>query len=59
MTTLKVDENDGCMMGTLLPPPPDWVPPTIAESLEHGFDGEADRALCDDGLRGRLVHSFR
>ena len=42
MTTLMVDVDDGCMMGTLLPPPPGFVPPTIAESLEHGFDGQAD-----------------
>jgi hypothetical protein len=36
--TIMVDEDGGCMMGTLLPPPPGWVPPTIAESLAHGFD---------------------
>ncbi len=41
MTMLMVDENDGCMMGTMLPPPPGFVPPTIAESLAHGFDGQA------------------
>jgi hypothetical protein len=39
MTTLMIDPDDGgCMAGTRLPPPPDFVPPTIAESLARGFD---------------------
>jgi len=42
MTILMIDPDDGCMMGTKLPPPPGFVPPTIAESLAHGFEGEAD-----------------
>jgi len=54
MTTFMVDENDGCMMGAKLPPPPGWVPPTIAESLAHGFDGEAD--FYD--LHGRPIALF-
>ena len=54
MTMLMVDENDGCMMGTTLPPPPGWVPPTIAESLAHGFDGQADFFV----LHGRPIALF-
>ena len=41
MTTLMVDVDDGCMMGTMLPPPPGFVQRPIAESLEDGFDGQA------------------
>ncbi len=40
MTTLMMDCNDGCMMGTQLPPPPDFVPPTIAENLADGFEAQ-------------------
>ncbi len=54
MTTLMIDENDGCMMGTMLPPPPRFVPPTIAESFEHGFDGQA----CFYVLNGRPIALF-
>jgi len=42
MTILMVDPDGGCMMGTRLPPPPDFVPPTIAESLARGFKGEPE-----------------
>jgi hypothetical protein len=42
------------MMGTRLPPPPGWVPPPIAESLERGFDGEAVFYVLD----GRPIALF-
>ena len=48
MTTIIVDEDGGCMMGTLLPPPPGFVPPTIEKLLQNGFeDGWAEFYLCD------------
>jgi len=42
MTYLMIDDDGGCMTGTRVPPPPDFRPPTIAESLARGFEGEAD-----------------
>lgn len=54
MTTIIVDEDGGCMIGTLLPPPPGFVPPTIAKSLADGFDGQADFYICD----GRPIAVF-
>ena len=47
MTTLMTDPDDGCMMGTVLPPPPGFIPPTIAESLARGFDDETSFWVCD------------
>jgi hypothetical protein len=43
-----IDPDDGgCMAGTPLPPPPDFVPPTIAESLARGFDEQtAFYSMC-------------
>ena len=38
--SIFVDEDGGCMMGTLLPPPPGFVPPTIAKSLQDEFGEE-------------------
>jgi hypothetical protein len=54
MTTIVYDVDDGCMMGTRLPPPPGWVPPPIAESLERGFDGQA----CFYVMDGRPIALF-
>jgi hypothetical protein len=34
--------DDGCMMGTQLPPPPGFTPSTIAESLADGFESGAE-----------------
>jgi len=51
MTHLIFDDDDGCMMGTRLPPPPDFKPPTIAESLARGFEDGAE--FYD--LRGKPV----
>lgn len=49
MTTLMIDPDDaGCMTGMRLPPPPDFIPPTIAESLARGFDNETDFYVIDE-----------
>jgi hypothetical protein len=50
MPTIMVDDADGCMMGVRLPPPPDFVPPTIAESLARGFDRQAEFYVCEGKL---------
>jgi hypothetical protein len=47
MTTIVYDVDDGCMMGTRLPPP-------IAGSLERGFDGRAVFYVLD----GRPIALF-
>lgn len=47
MTTIVVDEDGGCMMGTMLPPPPGFVPPTIAQTLERGFEDQTCFYICN------------
>jgi hypothetical protein len=43
MNLLMIDPDDkGVMTGTMLPPPPGWVPPTIEESLARGFEKGAE-----------------
>lgn len=48
MTLLMIDPDDGCMMGTRLPPLPDFIPPTIAKGLADGFGTEADFYIVDE-----------
>ena len=52
--SIFVDEDGGCMMGTRLPPPPGFVPPTIAKSLEEEFGEE----VYFYDLNGRPVALF-
>ena len=52
--SIFVDEDGGCMMGTMLPPPPGFVPPTIAKSLEYEFGEE----VYFYDLNGRPVALF-
>ena len=46
--TLIYDTDDGCMTGTMPPPPPGFVPPTIAQSLGQSFEEDVSFYLSDD-----------
>jgi hypothetical protein len=43
MTTIVTDDE----LGTRLPPPPGFVPPTIRERLAKGFEPEASFYVCE------------
>lgn len=34
--------DDGCMMGTMTPPTPGFIPPTMEENLAQGFDAQTE-----------------